>query len=256
MRLVSYNILDGGEGRADPLAETLLAQRPDIVVLVEADDQAVLNRIASRLGMDFIRGEGKKGAAAILSRWPIRDSINHAPLRPHITKTLLEATIEQPGGPAWSVAALHLHAQASEAAETIRMGELEDVLDVFAQHRDSGRAHILAGDFNSNSPLQEIDPQRCKPGTRQQWQENGGQIPRRVIQKLMDQGYIDTLAARDPSAARTQGSFTTQFPGQRVDYIFTYGLPTQAIGAAWIEQDRLAQFASDHFPVGAEILQD
>ena len=31
MRVVSYNILDGGEGRADPLAEVLIARRPDVV---------------------------------------------------------------------------------------------------------------------------------------------------------------------------------------------------------------------------------
>ena len=39
MRIVSYNILDGGVGRADPIAEVLLAQRPDVVGLVEADER-------------------------------------------------------------------------------------------------------------------------------------------------------------------------------------------------------------------------
>jgi len=34
MRVVSYNILTGGEGRADPLAEVLLAQRADVIALV------------------------------------------------------------------------------------------------------------------------------------------------------------------------------------------------------------------------------
>ena len=38
MRIVRYNILDGGEGRADPLAEVIEAQRPDLVALVEATD--------------------------------------------------------------------------------------------------------------------------------------------------------------------------------------------------------------------------
>ena len=47
MRLVSYNILDGGEGRADPLAEVLLAQRADVVVLLEADQISVVERIAA-----------------------------------------------------------------------------------------------------------------------------------------------------------------------------------------------------------------
>ena len=45
MKLVSYNILDGGEGRADPLAEVIESQSPDIVVLIEADNPDVLERI-------------------------------------------------------------------------------------------------------------------------------------------------------------------------------------------------------------------
>src|SRR5947208_12803681 len=80
MRVVSYNILDGGEGRTDPLAEVILAQRADIVALVEADNLAVLERIARRLSMDFIHAPGNKSASALLTRWTLRDSINHAPL--------------------------------------------------------------------------------------------------------------------------------------------------------------------------------
>ena len=35
MRLVSYNILDGGTGRADKLADVIAAQRADLVALIE-----------------------------------------------------------------------------------------------------------------------------------------------------------------------------------------------------------------------------
>ena len=52
MRLVSYNILDGGVGRADPIAEILQAQNADIVVLLEADDLSVVERIAGELAAD------------------------------------------------------------------------------------------------------------------------------------------------------------------------------------------------------------
>ena len=48
-------------------------------------------------------------------------------------------------------------------------------------------------------------------------------------------------------------SFNTQHPGQRVDYIFTHGVDAKAVRSAWIETDRLAKYASDHFPIGAEI---
>jgi len=253
MRLVTYNILNGGEGRADPLAEVLLAQRADIVVLVEATDPAVLDRISARLNMDCIAGPGNEQASAILSRWPIRESINHALLRTGISKSLLEATIVDPAGRQWIVGAVHLHARATEADESRREAELAVLLQVFTAHRSAGRPHLIAGDFNSNAPSQEIDPALCKTRTREDWEQNGGRVPRRVIARMLDEGYRDTLFDAAPEVAPTLGTFSTQFPGQRVDYIFAHGYAKHQIRSAWVERDRLAKYASDHFPIGVEI---
>src|SRR5580765_3303972 len=116
MRAVSYNILDGGEGRADPIAEVIEAQRPDVVCLVEASDLAVVERIANRLKMDFVQAMGrKKGAAsALLTRYTIRESVNHALLREGLSKSLLEATLVDSAGMEWIVGVVHLHAHALE----------------------------------------------------------------------------------------------------------------------------------------------
>lgn len=252
MRVVSYNILDGGEGRADPLAETLIAQRPDVVALVEADDLVVLERIAARLKMDYIHAPGNSHAVALLSRWPIITTINHAPGMPVLSKCLLEAIVATPAGEV-VFGVVHLHARAAEENEARREEEIELVLGIFADHRAQRRPHVLLGDFNANSPIQEIDPARLKPATREEMQANGGVIPRRVIQRIERDGYIDTLAAADPQSARTGGTFTTQYPGQRVDYIFAHGIEPARVRSAWIEQDRLATYASDHYPVGAEL---
>lgn len=254
MRIVSYNILDGGEGRADPLAEVMIAQRADVVALVEADDLTVLERIAARLKMDFIHAPGHSHASSLLSRWPIRETINHVLLRKGISKSLLEATVEDPAGGEWTIGVVHLHARATESDEDARQPEIDALLDVFKSHREAKRRHVLAGDFNSNSPVQQINPDRCKPRTREEWKANGGQLPRRAIQKIMDAGYIDSLLAHDATAASNIGTFSTQYPGQRVDYIFSFGSSGQSVRSAWIEQDRLAKYASDHFPVGAEVI--
>jgi exodeoxyribonuclease-3 len=265
VKLVSYNILDGGEGRADPLAEVILAQRPDVVALVEAQDSAVLDRIASRLKMDFILGEhlgkgaqGKRQAAALLSRWPISETINHAPLHADAPKSLLEATVIDPTGRQWVFGVVHLHAHATLPNEKRRLAELDVVLAAFAPHRTSNRPHILCGDFNSTSPTQRVDPDRCKPATREEWKANGNLLPRDAVQKILAAGYTDALHAVDPAAADLEkaheGTFTTQYPGQRVDYTFTFGIERSAIRRAWIEHDRLAKYASDHFPVGVEII--
>jgi endonuclease/exonuclease/phosphatase family metal-dependent hydrolase len=251
--MVSYNVLDGGEGRADPLAEVILAQRPDIVALVEADDAAVVQRIAGRLKMDVVHAEGRRHGTAILSRWPMLESINHSPRRDELSDCLLEVLIAEPGKPPLTIAAVHLHAQALEEDERKREREIDVILDLFAAHRREHRPHILAGDFNANSPIQRIDPQLCKPRMREDWQANGGHVPRRAVQKLLDAGYVDSLTTALGDKAGTIGSFTTRFPGQRVDYIFIHGIDSGHVKSAWVEHDRLAQYASDHFPVGAEI---
>lgn len=252
MRLVAYNILHGGVGRADPLAEVIEAQRADIVVLVEANDLSVVERIAARGGMDFIHAPTGGHAGAILSRWPIAVTLNHAVGNGHWMNAFVEARVVEPGGAEWTVVGVHFAAHASLEKETLREAQL-DALFTRLQHL-KGRPHLIAGDFNSNAPIQQIDPAKCKPRTREEWAANGGMIPRRVIQRLLDAGYLDTLEAASPTQAATAGTFTTQFPGQRIDYIFAHGIDRSRIRSAWVEHDRLAKYASDHFPVGAEIV--
>lgn len=253
MRIVSYNILDGGEGRADPLAEVIEAQRPDVVALVEADFAPTVERIARRLSMDFIIAPGAEHASALLSRWPIKDTINHAALNPSIKQSFLEATVIAPNGIEWPIGVLHLPAQATEEAEDERMRVLPIVLDLFKEHRRANRPHIICGDFNSNAPYQRIDPARTKFKTQQAWEKNGGKLPHRVIEAITGVGYADTYRMLRDEQLEMIGSFTTQHPGQRVDYIFAWGISTAMVKDAWVEQDRLAKYASDHFPICADL---
>src|SRR4051812_46858331 len=128
MRIVSYNILTGGEGRADPLAEVLLAQRADVIGLVEAEDPAVLERIAKRLNMDYVQAVGESGSAsALLSRFPIRDSVNHGLIHKGISKSLLQASVSGPQG-TWQFGVVHLHARATDDDERQREAELRIVM--------------------------------------------------------------------------------------------------------------------------------
>lgn len=253
MRIVSYNILDGGVGRADPLAEVIEAQRPDVVAVVEASDFTVVERIANRLRFDFIQGGGKKQASALLTRYTIRETINHGLLRPEISKSLLEATVVDEKGVEWVFGVVHLHAHAAEKDEQQREREIAAMLEVFAPRRRANQPHIICGDFNANSPIQKIDIEKCKQSTQKEWKANGGYIPRRVIETMLSNAYVDTLHAALGDYATTGGTFSTQHPGQRVDYIFTHGVDRSRIKTAWIEYDRLAKYASDHFPIGAEI---
>src|SRR2546423_522697 len=218
MRIISYNILDGGEGRADPLAEVIEAQRADVVALVEATDLSVIERIANRLGFDFVQAPGKTQSSELLTRYTIRESINHALLRPGLSKSLLEATVVDERGQEWGVGVVHLHHYATEKDEAEREKERAVVLDVFEPFRKAGRPHILCGDFNADSPVQQIDPQKCKASTRKAWEENGGYVPRRVIATLLASGYTDNLHALRSQYAMTPGTLSTPVPGLRAHY--------------------------------------
>jgi endonuclease/exonuclease/phosphatase family metal-dependent hydrolase len=253
MRLVSYNILDGGKGREDALADVIAAQRPDLVALVEADDPDVVEHIGKRLGMDVLHAPGNSHASALLTRWPVRESINHAPFHPDLEKSFLEAKVVGPEGVELTIGVVHLHARGLIADEAKRLKELGIVLSAFAPHRAVRTPHLICGDFNANAPYQKIDPAKCKPRTREEWEKNGGKLPRWVVQKLLDDGYRDTLLEIDPGAAETVASFTTEFPGQRVDYFFSHLFPRRRLKAAWVERGPWAAGASDHFPVGLEI---
>lgn len=253
MRILSYNILDGGSDRADELAQVIQPQQPDVVALVEADDPGIVEALAARLGMDFIHAPGNNHASALLSRFPITETVNHALLHPAFDNSLLEATVGPPGGSDLTVGVVHLHARPYEADEAIREAELGIVLRVFAPHREARRPHLLCGDLNANAPYQRIDPERCKEKTRLAWHANGGDLPRRVVQRLLDAGYVDTLNALAPEAGETHGTFTTSQPCQRVDYIFSHGLDPARLRRAWVVTDLPASRASDHFPVALDL---
>jgi endonuclease/exonuclease/phosphatase family metal-dependent hydrolase len=253
VKLLSYNILDGGVERADAIARVIEAQRPDVVGLVEADDAGIVESLASRLGTDFIHAPGRTHASALLSRFAIAETVNHALVRDGLSKSLLQAAVVVPGFGELPIGVVHLHARAFEEDETIRERELAVVLDVFAADRSANRPHLLCGDFNANAPYQRIDPQKCKPKTRAAWEQQSG-LPRRVVQQLLDAGYVDTLYVVDRDAGESAGTFTTEDPGQRVDYIFAYGIERARIRMAWVVNEPPAKDASDHYPVAVDLL--
>lgn len=253
MRILSYNILDGGASRLSLLQRVIEAERPDVVGLVEAHDPHVVDVLARGLGMDFIHAPGNKKASALLSRFPIRYSVNHAPLRPKLTKSLLEAAVVDPSGLEWTFGVLHLHAHATDRDESIRETELTEVLEIFRRHREAVRPHILMGDFNANAPSQQIEPTLCKASTREEFYGNGGYLPRRAIARVLDAGYVESLHALYPVMSATCGSFSTESPGQRVDYIFTFGIEPKRLIKGRIAYDEPARDASDHYPAFLEL---
>ncbi len=253
MRVMTYNLFEGGAGRIDPIAEVVRWAAADVLLVQEALDEALLHHLADRLHMDrFIARNPRsdQGAVAILSRLPLLEAVNHTPLDGRITRAALHAVVATPAGGQLPIVALHLHARETLADEQVRLTELPAILDIAARFED--RPHLLAGDFNSNHPDQIIALQQLRPKARERIAPQNNLHPRTLVERLLQQGYIDAHA-RGRRPEDFGKSFTTAFPATRVDFIFLSPQLEPALRSCEVFTPPLATYASDHYPVVADL---
>jgi len=128
-----------------------------------------------------------------------------------------------------------------------KMAYKEAFLEVCNQFRASGRPLIFCGDVNTAH--QEIDLARPK-----QNQKTTGFLPleRAWIDKIVDEGYIDTFRQQHPDRADAYswwaywGQARDRNVGWRIDYFFTTPDLVDRISNAKIHSD---VFGSDHCPI-------
>jgi endonuclease/exonuclease/phosphatase family metal-dependent hydrolase len=260
MKLMAYNIFEGGAGRIDPLAEVIRLAQADVIIIAEAWDEALFHKLADRLHMDRFLADSPtnpKGATGLLTRLPIIEAINHAPLDQRLTRSAFHAIIELPSLPHSAfriphlpLIGLHLHARETLADESIRLSELPALFDIAQQFGD--RPHLLAGDFNASHPQQLIDFAQLRPKTQTRLAAQNNEIPRDVIRTILEHGYLDAHALHHPPAD-FHTSFTTAYPATRVDYLFVTPTLAPHVTSCEIFKPEIAKYASDHYPLLAEL---
>jgi endonuclease/exonuclease/phosphatase family metal-dependent hydrolase len=154
-RILSYNILVGGQPRINELISMIQSADPDVVGLVEATNPRVVEKIAKQLGMQYrmsaLGQHSTDWQAAVLSRFPIVRTRVH--VRPGIlTKPLLEVCVEEADGNQLTVFVTHLTASFNNgrAGDSIRRDEIREILRIMAPLQ--GTPHMLMGDFNALAP--------------------------------------------------------------------------------------------------------
>jgi endonuclease/exonuclease/phosphatase family metal-dependent hydrolase len=260
MKLMTYNILEGGTGRIDPLAEVIRLAGADVVVLQETWDTELFHKLADRLKMDRFLAENPRnenGATGLLSRWEIREAVNHSPLDGRLTRSAFHAVVRNEKQEARSkkeeelgVVGLHLHARETVADEEVRLGELPAVLEVARLFR--GRPHVLAGDFNTSHPGQRIEVAKLRAKSRERISGQNHELPREVVRRVLEHGYVDGHALHH-SAEDFDTSFTTLHPAMRVDFIFVSPDLAPRVRSCEVFKPEMGRFASDHFPVLLEL---
>src|SRR6266487_637787 len=94
LRVMTYNILNGGKNRETYILDVIQATKPDVVILEEVFDEEFLQFLSRPLGMTYHLGTGnKKRKVALLSKLPIVSFKSHYPSFP-IWRNFIEAEIE------------------------------------------------------------------------------------------------------------------------------------------------------------------
>ena len=242
-RLLTYNIQHGGHGRIDAIANVITAVSPDVVLLQEATDPANVERLASATGMAEGRAFARQ-SLGFLSRRPVS---SYKWIRPRISR---HAFIEiVPAGDQMRLFGVHLSAVHAAWTEARRVLELRALLRSVARHQQG--FHVLAGDFNTLAPGEELDltrlPLRLRPFV---WM-SGGRVRWRTIQTVLDAGYVDAYRLKYP--LEPGATLPTSDPYLRLDYVFVPKSYTVRVLDCDVVRHRDAVTASDHFPVVANL---
>jgi endonuclease/exonuclease/phosphatase family metal-dependent hydrolase len=255
VRFLTYNIREGGVGRADEIAAVIKAANPDVVALQEATRPQVVEQIAKAAGFEFF-GSRQSHSTGFLSNVPVLDyGWRHPPRTRH---ALLEVSLAD-GFP--RVFVLHLRAWFSKWSERQRARELRGLLDGIQEQlkreRNAFAFHVLAGDFNALAPGERLDPSHMPRWIRGMIWLSGRDIARSTIEMMGADGYVDawrTIHA-DPDAEPGY-TFPVWRPHVRLDYVFTPSAYAERITACEVRKTpEVTHSASDHFPLLVEIAE-
>ena len=253
MRLLTYNIREGGVGRAEDIAEVIRAANPDVVALQEARDPAVVERIAT-LAEFRHHGSRQSHSTGFLSNVPV---LNYAWRHPPRTRhALLEVSLAD-GYPRLFV--LHLRAWFSKWTERNRARELRGLLDgiqeqLIKEHH-AFAFHVLAGDFNALAPGELFDPSPMPAWIRGMIWLSGRDIARSTIEMMKSDGYVDAWRTVHAHQEGEPGyTFPVWNPHVRLDYVFTpAAYASRFTGCEVRRTPEKVRTASDHFPLLVEI---
>ena len=264
LKIITYNVWYGFT-KVPERKKTWIAwmneQRPDIVSLQELNgytDQK-LAEDAKSYGHAYSALLKEEGfPTGITSRYPIEDIQR---IKEGFHHGLLRVRIQQ-----IYIYVIHLHPSNWETRKNEMNQILQDIKEL-----PSGSQVILAGDFNTFSPLDSVyySHGRLEPFFNDRdllYKErnlNNGKLDYTVIQEVMDFGLIDLEASSRISSYNFNGSFPTLVKKEgehgdqrRLDYIFASRNLANKVTKANIFTTDTALILSDHLPVVIELCLD
>lgn len=249
LRILSYNILMGGEDRLPLIASVIQKQQPDVVALLEANSRSNAEALAHQMNMNLTLGEANERTQthiAWLSRYPVIHAENYR--LPIFAKTLLEIEILWEGSPL-ALFATHLKAGQDMENDQHRAEEMRVILEILQSLGE--QPHLLVGDLNTVHPTDQPDVPAFLASRRGKGENKPEpQFPRLVIPLLLEAGYVDCYRTLHPITSGYTYKLPT--PGLRLDYIFASPPLARRLYQCDVVISGEAEVASDHLPIWAE----
>jgi exodeoxyribonuclease III len=240
LRVLSYNIENGGGRRLPAIARVIRQQQPDVVALLEATNRWAVAGLARYLGMRLVYGKANNPFhIAWLSRLPVARQDNHR--LPGLAKTMLEIEVFWAGQPL-QLFATHL------AAGNDRLHPAEEAPVIIERLGCVARdPHLLVGDFNALHPDDLVG---TPPPHFSDMHRSIDGDPRQAIRSILAAGYVDCFRACHPD--QPGYSFPADRAWLRLDYVFASPEMAESLAACEIVDGERALRASDHLPLVAE----
>ena len=256
MKIMTYNIMDGGysevRDRTPLILDTIRAASPDIVGLCEAAgfDQAGGARLRyyrDQLGMTAFMNAAPSGSHVALLYRPNLEVVDRHADSPAMYHGFAQITVESALG-LTSVFMAHLHPYSS----WYRVTEAQTLA---AKGLAAGHA-IVMGDMNAIAASDlPIDASAIPAHRVARLAGSDGLLDTTVVDTFLNRGYVDLGATGGtptyPTAIKTDDANREEM--LRLDYMFATAEVAQRQRTFSVIDGEMAQRASDHLPLVAEI---
>lgn len=248
LRVMTYNILDGGENREAHILEVIKTAKPDVVILQEVFTENFLKFLSQSLGMNYYIGTGnKKRKTALLSKLPVRTFKSHHPIFP-IWRNFIDAEIEFEPNKMARIIGVHPMANLGVVFEVWRFLEASYII----KHLQKSKSHfnVIAGDFNAIAPNEKVNTENMPVWLKWIIYLQGNRVYHFSIEKFISAGFTDCFRLLNSDDGFT---LPPPEPNARLDYIFVNAEMKKYLKRSWVvRESESANLASDHYPVMAE----
>jgi exodeoxyribonuclease-3 len=249
MKLMTYNILDGGEGRLQLIVDAIKKEHPDYLTITEANTFAnknskILKEISGKIGLPYfdiaLSGEYNYHVA-VVSKYPFKEVHKIQPLMRACLVTLVETNFGF-----LSIASLHL----TPYSEDLRRPEIELIVNFQKKYEN----RILMGDMNSLSKHDGYNQELIRKFNKVQLKKftTDGHFRFDVIEKILAAGYYDTalqLGKNKTYTVPTPANMDNAHANMRLDYIFISSSLLLYLNDYDVIKNDITDKASDHYPV-------